>query len=706
MRITKVPKIFVVVFILVIISLFTVVYFSELNSIYTSFDTSSSKSSSGSNSGSKRGGKGQNKGGTDTKTLPQQQTDEDGPLLFLWNSNSIESDWTGYLKDSQLHSEVDINQNKLLKGDNAVQDKSSEEYDNSNKKIISKDGYVEEHPDNQCQVTCRFTNNENDLPYSQMVMFDPTYLHKQNWRREPITIPERLPHQKFLMMHYTSDSQYPIITNPEYNKLMDHQISYYPNSSLPISLACPPSPAYTLKETVNLLMNQLSHKDKPKNIAFLSSNCKDGFASARTAYVEELSRYITIDSYGSCLSNSKIKDFPTRTQVVNINNVISKNMELFSEYKFAITFENENRTDYVTEKVYSALFSGAIPIYMGAPNIEDWVPTGSIINANKFKSPKELSHHIRDVLNDQEEMEKYFAWKKKPLEKKVIDKLSMCVNSYRTKCKLCELAHSLLSETERHYQLETFPTPQTVYQPYFIQMTGKGDHIAVKDNCGGCFNLDNHYTFMVWIKPSSYSDQRIIDKNQAGEVSGYNFDLQKTIHSAGFARLCAGLGCYESTRRLSTDVWYHVAVVYSTNNLDVHKNRVTFFINGEEDISHESFTPTNHTKFPLLIGKISSIGDVDSGTYHGYLDNLMIFNRSLEQKEIKKYIWSKPYGDEEGLILFYDFDVNMKDRRADRSLIRDKSKYGNNGVLSKGNKNDHSHMVLSYGKEVSFNKCL
>lgn len=71
---------------------------------------------------------------------------------------------------------------------------------------------------------------------------------------------------------------------------------------------------------------------------------------------------------------------------------------------------------------------------------------------------------------------------------------------------------------------------------------------------------------------------RIIDKNSAGAVQGYNFDVvavDRDNAAKGYLRLCAGdgkenskinkiandyPGCFQSKRQLGLGLWYHVAV--------------------------------------------------------------------------------------------------------------------------------------------------
>ena len=75
-------------------------------------------------------------------------------------------------------------------------------------------------------------------------------------------------------------------------------------------------------------------------------------------------------------------------------------INLYKQYKFVIAFENACATDYVTEKFFDPLIAGAVPIYLGAPNINEFAPgEHCFIHANDFKSPKELADYIEECYN-------------------------------------------------------------------------------------------------------------------------------------------------------------------------------------------------------------------------------------------------------------------------------------------------------------------
>jgi hypothetical protein len=112
-----------------------------------------------------------------------------------------------------------------------------------------------------------------------------------------------------------------------------------------------------------------------------------------------------------------------------------------AKYLFTLAFENSNTKDYVTEKVYQALVAGTVPIYIGAPNIDDLIPSpDSIIKAADFNSPAALAKHLRFLRDNPIEYEKYLAWKKRgPDMISEPFKTSLAKNHVDSSCRVCGL---------------------------------------------------------------------------------------------------------------------------------------------------------------------------------------------------------------------------------------------------------------------------
>ena len=114
---------------------------------------------------------------------------------------------------------------------------------------------------------------------------------------------------------------------------------------------------------------------------------------------------------------------------------------MISKYKFSIAFENAIAKDYVTEKFFDPLIMGSVPIYLGAPNIEEFAPGDHCyIHVDAFPSVKALADHILELDNDRAEYDAYLDWKKLPFRDEFNRKItSIEVNSLIRLCKLIEM---------------------------------------------------------------------------------------------------------------------------------------------------------------------------------------------------------------------------------------------------------------------------
>ena len=150
----------------------------------------------------------------------------------------------------------------------------------------------------------------------------------------------------------------------------------------------------------DLLRRPVREKADGKNVcAFISSPFHK---SGRLNYLEALMKYLNIHSYGKVLQN-KILEKDTGHQT---------KMDTMADYKFTIAFENAIEKDYVTEKFYDPLIAGSVPIYLGAPNIDDFTPGDKcFINASDWDGPEPLARYILSVSKDKELYQSYFDWR-------------------------------------------------------------------------------------------------------------------------------------------------------------------------------------------------------------------------------------------------------------------------------------------------------
>lgn len=66
--------------------------------------------------------------------------------------------------------------------------------------------------------------------------------------------------------------------------------------------------------------------------------------------------------------------------------IVSK-LDTLSRYRFCICYENvKDLPGYITEKIFDCFFSGCVPIYWGAPNVDEYIPRNCFIDRRQFSS--------------------------------------------------------------------------------------------------------------------------------------------------------------------------------------------------------------------------------------------------------------------------------------------------------------------------------
>jgi hypothetical protein len=76
---------------------------------------------------------------------------------------------------------------------------------------------------------------------------------------------------------------------------------------------------------------------------------------------------------------------------------VKSKYETLSRYRFALCFENMAMPGYITEKIFDCFFVGTIPIYLGAPDVENYIPKSCFVNMRDFGSYAELHAYLSNV---------------------------------------------------------------------------------------------------------------------------------------------------------------------------------------------------------------------------------------------------------------------------------------------------------------------
>ncbi|KAJ6661773.1 hypothetical protein lerEdw1_013295 [Lerista edwardsae] len=220
----------------------------------------------------------------------------------------------------------------------------------------------------------------------------------------------RLPHQAWALFHEESPMNNYLLSHRAGIGLFNYTATFRRESDYPLSLQWLPDLAYLRRRpVVGPAEKERWRREGLAPVLYMQSHCD--VPSDRDRYVQELMKYIQVDSYGGCLNNQelpnmRLKDTSTATTED------SEFMTLISKYKFHLAMENAICHDYMTEKLWRPMHVGAVPVYRGSPSVRDWMPDDhSIILIDDFGSPKELAEYLHFLDNNSDEYLKYLQYK-------------------------------------------------------------------------------------------------------------------------------------------------------------------------------------------------------------------------------------------------------------------------------------------------------
>jgi hypothetical protein len=203
------------------------------------------------------------------------------------------------------------------------------------------------------------------------------------------------PGQLWVAWSMESEVSYPMLADRDAMARFDLTMTYHQSADI----WCPYLPWIT--EFEQALETPVQEKTASAPAVLFQSDPYD--RSGRNDFAGELMTHMDIHSYGKFLNNRQIdtedRGGETKHQVI-------------SAYKFCLAFENSIAPDYVTEKFFDPLRAGTVPVYRGAPNIDDFAPGDhAFIDASKFAGPRQLAAYLSQLDRDDAAYRAYFRWR-------------------------------------------------------------------------------------------------------------------------------------------------------------------------------------------------------------------------------------------------------------------------------------------------------
>ena len=239
----------------------------------------------------------------------------------------------------------------------------------------------------ECPVACEVTGDR-----SRAAEASGFVVHARDSRMSP-------PHHAAAWILWTQENPVytPVLKDPKfmsrYNLLRSYRLdSDFPNPVFPMPALTAPLP---FEEKTGIVM-----------AAF--SNCE----AVRTAYLKQLMQFVQVDSYGACHRNKN--NLVGRYGSANGKNFKQLKTELARKYKFLLVFFNQDCDYFVDDQLTHALNAGSVPVVMGTDKLDEFLPGNlrhAVIKVRDFKSPKLLAEHLKYLIHNEAEYNKYLEWK-------------------------------------------------------------------------------------------------------------------------------------------------------------------------------------------------------------------------------------------------------------------------------------------------------
>ncbi|XP_041916264.1 alpha-(1,3)-fucosyltransferase 10 isoform X1 [Alosa sapidissima] len=253
---------------------------------------------------------------------------------------------------------------------------------------------------------CFFTVNRSyyALPSTHAFLFYGTDLNI-----ESLPLPRQEHHHWALFHEESPKNNYKLFHEPVIT-LFNHTATFSQHSHLPLVTQHLQS-LDSLTSHIHLVPLAQKNHLRARVLApvvYVQSDCDP--PSDRDVYVAKLMRYIPVDSYGQCLHN---RDLPAHLQESTAMDEQGF-YDILARYKFILAFENAICDDYITEKLWRPLKLGVVPVYFGAPNVRQWLPSNrSAVVVNPDTPPERLAEYLKRLDENDEEYLTYLEWKRK-----------------------------------------------------------------------------------------------------------------------------------------------------------------------------------------------------------------------------------------------------------------------------------------------------
>lgn len=159
----------------------------------------------------------------------------------------------------------------------------------------------------------------------------------------------------------------------------------------------------------SIIDNLWDNKNRKDKLVVINGNHNPKFRkpelySERIRAMSQLSDYDSVDLYGRGWNKWYSKQALWPTYFLYLRKILkiykgecSSKYEILSQYNFCLCFENTPMKGYISEKIFDCFYVGTIPIYLGDPSVETFIPKDAYIDMRDFDSYKSMLNYVNNL---------------------------------------------------------------------------------------------------------------------------------------------------------------------------------------------------------------------------------------------------------------------------------------------------------------------
>lgn len=152
-----------------------------------------------------------------------------------------------------------------------------------------------------------------------------------------------------------------------------------------------------------------SNSERMKRVVVINGNHKPASRtkeqySLRIEAMNALAKIGVVDLYGFGWNRWWARRSMWAPYWNNIRSIITiyrgsceSKFDVLKNYQFCLCFENMAMDGYITEKIFDCLYAGVVPLYIGAPNILEYLPPEVFIDCRKYASWIEMWDDVSNM---------------------------------------------------------------------------------------------------------------------------------------------------------------------------------------------------------------------------------------------------------------------------------------------------------------------